>query len=99
MAEGTAKLQPKVAAVATSSGNDVIPAHTAKESPVKIEHTNDILPNTITEYGYGFWFRFLTHYPARLWSGKNAAWYFLARLTFNVPVTDAAFGDRVLAVW
>ena len=77
LAEGTTKLQPKVSPVATTTGSDVIPAHT----------------------GYGFWFRYLTHYPARLWSGKNAPWYFLARLTFNVQVTDATFGDRILAVW
>jgi len=37
------------------------------------------------QYGYGFWFRFLTDYPKRLVSGKIAPWYFLARMTKNVP--------------
>jgi len=43
--------------------------------------------------------RYLTHYPVRMWSGKNAPWYFLARLTFNNPFGDAGMGDRVLAIW
>lgn len=51
------------------------------------------------EYGYGFWMRFLTTYPKRLTSGKNAPWYFVARLTKNVPVKDGTIGDRMLAIW
>jgi hypothetical protein len=43
--------------------------------------------------------RFLTTYPTRLWAGKNAPWYFLARLTKNNPNDDIGFGDRVLAMW
>ena len=43
--------------------------------------------------------RFLTHFPARLWGGKNAPWYFVARLTFNNPHADIGMGDRVLAIW
>jgi hypothetical protein len=51
------------------------------------------------EYGYGFWMRFLTAYPKRLISGKNAAWYFLSRLTYNEKYADAGMGDRTLAIW
>jgi hypothetical protein len=41
----------------------------------------------------------LTHFPARLFAGKNQAWYFLVRLTVNANFADAGFGDRLLAVW
>jgi hypothetical protein len=43
--------------------------------------------------------RFLTTYPSRLWAGKNAPWYFLARLTSNNPFGDVGFNDRILAIW
>lgn len=43
--------------------------------------------------------RFLTCYPQRLTSGKNAPWYFLARLTRNNPHQDIGLGDRLLAIW
>jgi hypothetical protein len=43
--------------------------------------------------------RYLSAYPARMWSGKNAAWYFVARLTVNNPFADVGFGDRILAIW
>jgi len=32
-------------------------------------------------------------------SGKNAPWYFLARLTRNIPHQDIGLGDRILAIW
>jgi hypothetical protein len=35
----------------------------------------------LEEYGFGYWVRFLTAYPERLIAGKNAPWYFMARLT------------------
>jgi hypothetical protein len=57
------------------------------------------IPTDIKEYGYGFWFRFLTLYPTRLWEGKNQPWYFVVRLTTNTPYSDAGFGDRLLAIW
>ena len=53
----------------------------------------------MTEYGYGFYARFLTAYPTRLLSGKDAAWYFIARLTKNSPNGNMGMGDRVLAIW
>ena len=43
--------------------------------------------------------RFLTTYPKRLISGKNAPWYFLSRLTYNEKYQDIAMGDRTLAIW
>lgn len=39
--------------------------------------------DTVQEYGYGYWARFLTAYPERLIYGKNAPWYFMSRLTVN----------------
>lgn len=69
------------------------------DSPFDKFTDTDGVPNKITEYGYGFWLRFLTTYPKRLWNGKNQAWYFVARLTRNQPYGDAGMGDRTLAIW
>ncbi len=63
------------------------------------ELTDEKLPQVVNEYGYGFWMRFLTTYPKRLVSGKNAPWYFVARLTRNVELDDLQFGDRLLAIF
>lgn len=41
----------------------------------------------------------MTTYPVRLLNGKNAPWYFLARLARNDPYNDADMGDRMLAIW
>jgi hypothetical protein len=57
------------------------------------------LPTNLLEYGYGFWLRYLTTYPTRQWSGKNAPFYFVSRLTSNNPNGDKDFGDRILAIW
>lgn len=43
----------------------------------------DSLPVYMDEIAYGFWFRYLTHYPTRMWNGKNEGWYFVARVTSN----------------
>jgi hypothetical protein len=53
----------------------------------------------VSEYGYGFWMRFLTRYPVALMAGKRAPWYFVSRLTTNNPYGNIEFGDRTLAVW
>jgi len=53
----------------------------------------------LSEYGYGFWARYLTAYPVRMISGKNAPWYFVSRMTSNKNYGNAAMGDRVLAIW
>jgi hypothetical protein len=74
-------------------------APTDGDSPLTKELVANDLPAVLNEYGYGFWMRFLTTYPTRLWAGKNAPWYFLARLTVNNPFGDAGFGDRLLAMW
>lgn len=37
----------------------------------------------LSEYGYGFWLRFLTAFPERLLNGKNQPWYFVSRLTVH----------------
>jgi len=33
------------------------------------------------EFAYGFWFRYLTHYPTRMWNGKNEGAYHMARIS------------------
>ena len=43
--------------------------------------------------------RFLTAYPIRLISGKNAPWYFVVRLTVNINYDNTRMGDRALAIW
>lgn len=53
----------------------------------------------VSEYGYGFWLKFMTRHPAPLVSGKNAPWYFVSRLTRNNPYRNAEMGDRVLAIF
>jgi hypothetical protein len=52
----------------------------------------------LTEYAYGFWFRYLTTYPQRL--VKKPQWLQLARFSSNEEVEDAKnMGDRTLAVF
>lgn len=68
------------------------------ETPVEEEYDQDDLDG-LKEYGYGFYARFLTTYPSRLLNGKNAPWYFVSRLTKNLPVSDGKMGDRMLAIW
>jgi hypothetical protein len=53
----------------------------------------------VSEYGYGFWLKFMTRHPAPLYNGKNSPWYFVSRLTRNNPYKNAEMGDRVLAVF
>jgi hypothetical protein len=57
------------------------------------------LPVNIDEYAYGFWFRYLTHYPTRMWNGKNAGWYFVARLTSNQAYADGGVGDKLFVCY
>lgn len=53
----------------------------------------------VSEYGYGFWLRFLAQYPVQLKTGLQAPWSFVARLTRNQDLGDIRIGDRLLAVW
>lgn len=77
----------------------IIPTSIVSDPAAVTEMPADKLPDDVNEYGYGFWFRFLTMYPVKLMSGKNAPWYFLARLTSNIPHADIGMGDRILAIW
>jgi len=45
------------------------------------------------EFGYGYWFRFITHFPTRMWSGKSGAWVFVSRLTSNNPYAENGSGN------
>ena len=63
------------------------------------EVPNDQLPSQISEYAYGFWFRFLTHYPTRMFMGKDKPWYFIARLTSNQNFGASGSGDRLLVTY
>ena len=53
----------------------------------------------VRQYGYGFWFRYLTRYPVPLFQGKKEPWYFISRLTNKPKYGNVEMGDRVLAVW
>jgi hypothetical protein len=70
-----------------------------KKTPVYEDTADPTAIEDPSEYGYGFWMRFLTTYPVRLIPGKIAPWYFVARLTANDPYDDVRMGDRMLAVW
>lgn len=59
----------------------------------------EIVDTLSDEYGYGFWFRFMTAYPTRLWNGKSAPWYFVSRLAGNLDYKDNKVGDRLLAIF
>ena len=52
-----------------------------------------------SEYGFGFWLRYLTRYPTEMFKGLEDPWYFIARLTKNNPTGNNNFGDRMLAIW
>lgn len=82
-----------------SKDDEIIDTSSSSKPAVEVEVPSDNLPEDVSEYGYGFWFRYLTTYPDRLNPGKNAPWYFLARLTTNIPHADIAMGDRILAIW
>jgi hypothetical protein len=73
----------QTAPVAFNSGKDRLQSSVSSDPTITQERTLEKLPPTVDEYGYGFWFRYMTLFPERLWSGKNAPWYFLARLTVN----------------
>ena len=53
----------------------------------------------VTEYGYGFWLRFMMRFPTQIYEGKKDAWYFIARLANKEQYTDQLMGDRLLAVF
>lgn len=64
-----------------------------------MENGEDGSINGITEYGYGFWSRFL-------WNGETAklinkpVWMGLSRLSVNRDFSDLSRpGDRCLAIW
>jgi hypothetical protein len=53
----------------------------------------------MTEYGYGYWLRFMVAYPKRMIDGKNAPWYIISRMSKNKQGSDIGVGDRTLAIW
>lgn len=55
--------------------------------------------NDVSEYGYGYWLRFMSRFPVPLTRGKDAPWYFVSRLTVNDQYTNMAYGDRLLSVF
>lgn len=52
-----------------------------------------------TEYGYGFYIRYLQEYPVQLKFGKQAPWYIVSRMTNNQKHDNIGMGDRLLAIW
>jgi hypothetical protein len=76
----------------------VIDAAFNKEAVTDTKVTDENLKN-VKEYGYGFWLRFMSRYPVPLLTGKNAPFYFVSRLTNNIPNNNIDLGDRVLAIF
>jgi hypothetical protein len=77
-----------------------VTATTPVQNVVQIPYAQ--LPSSqadMNEYGYGYFFRYLTHYPGRMWTGKDQAWYFMSRLANSNVYGDLGFGDRILAVF
>lgn len=64
----------------------------------EIDIANNDLKDS-SEYGYGFWLRFMTRHPNPLFDGLTEPFYFVARLTENVPYKNTNLGDRVLATF
>jgi hypothetical protein len=79
-------------------GPKVIADSTPKEPVSTVEINGKDLSDS-SEYGFGFWMRFLTRYPTPFYEGKQAPWYFIARLTSNKPYANVNFGDRTLGLW
>jgi hypothetical protein len=98
-AQGSKQYLGTVAPVTVNSGKDILKPSATSDPVFTKDLPLDSLPVNLNEYGYGFWFRFLTVYPVRLWTGKSDPWYFLARLTINQNFADGGFGDRLLANW
>ena len=51
----------------------------------------------VSEYGFGFWLRWLSRHPVAVLKREN--WHFVARLTTNDQHRDIQMGDRTLAVF
>jgi hypothetical protein len=78
---------------------DVLDAAHNGASIAEIDIADEDLKDS-SEYGYGFWLRFLTRYPVAHLDGLNKPYYFIARLTENVPnKNDKNLGDRTLATF
>jgi hypothetical protein len=80
------------------TGEKHIP-NSVNDNKPKVDEEDTSPEASFTEYGYGFWARFLTAYPVRLANGKNAPWYFMSRMTSNKNYGNIGMGDRTLAVW
>jgi len=64
-----------------NSGDIPLSCGTSRKEPLVIVETPiDLLPINIKEYGYGYWFRYLTHFPERQWGGKANNFYSLSGL-------------------
>jgi hypothetical protein len=96
--DGLKQFQGTKGPVKQTTEDNLVSAVNSEPAVVR-EHNLDQLPPNIGEYGYGYWFRFLTVYPVRLWNGKDAPWTFMSRLTLNKPFDDVKFGDRLLGNW
>lgn len=51
--------------VAIDTGRNPYVSPENGDSPYTKSHGPDDLPSQLTEYGYGFWFRYTTTYPVR----------------------------------
>jgi hypothetical protein len=90
--------EPEVKPVCTEGLKEIADAGFDKD-PVAIINVKEVDLKDSREYGFGFWFRYMTRYPSALLNGKREPWYHLARLASNDPYKDLQLGDRNLAVF
>jgi hypothetical protein len=76
----------------------VIDTSSLGKSAVDVTVTPAQLKDT-TEYGYGYWLRYLTRYPTAQLEGLKQQQYFVSRLTKNIEYKNLGFGDRMLGIW
>jgi hypothetical protein len=99
---GSAEFTPKTAIIWNYEEEVVAIAASEDSEPITHEWEDGDTPETnidgLSEYAFGFWFRYLTAYPQHLY--EKPQWLQLARLTSNKDVEDATkTGDRTLAVF
>lgn len=65
------------------------------------EWTEKELSN-VSEYGYGFWLKYLSTYPTSLPTGLAGDYFMVARMTSNKEINKDSVsipGDRLLGTW
>jgi hypothetical protein len=88
----------EVGAVCVEGANEVTDSYFDKDGSIIDTEIfgNDL--QGVNQYGYGYWFKFTTHYPGKMYRGKTREQYYMSRMTQNTEFGDVGMGDRVLMV-